>query len=141
MFERKNSKAAKLTLEQVQDIREHYANGATQGSLCRYYGVTIGTIGRIVRGETWTGGAAVGKGTQADIDASLARLQALTGAGSIAEIQGAVERGRALPPSLLDGGDVASEGEGLSELQRRARAYGAGDSMVEELAKGGPLDE
>jgi transcriptional regulator with XRE-family HTH domain len=38
---------------QVLEIRERYSQGETQGSLCRAFGVSIGTIGRIVRGETW----------------------------------------------------------------------------------------
>lgn len=49
-----NSKAGKLTRTQVIDIRVKYHQEEwSQGRLARYFGVTIGTIGRIVRGETW----------------------------------------------------------------------------------------
>lgn len=53
-FRRFNTKSATLTPDQVYAIRQEYENGATQGELCRKYGVSINTIGRIVRGETWT---------------------------------------------------------------------------------------
>jgi hypothetical protein len=49
-----NLRAAKLTPEEVVEIRERYwQDGETQSSLCHKYGVTIGTIGRVVRGETF----------------------------------------------------------------------------------------
>ena len=149
-FGKGNIKAGKLTLSQVGEIRRAYAEGVTQGALCRYYGVSIGTIGRIVRGETWTGQARVGKGTQADIDASQARLAAMLGLPSV-EMLGRVpipqEPGleenpfappsptRAIPPSPLDGGDAPSEGDGsgLSAVQERARAYGLD---VDKMLKG-----
>lgn len=53
-FRRFNTKSATLTPDQVYAIRQEYESGATQGELCRKYGVSINTIGRIVRGETWT---------------------------------------------------------------------------------------
>lgn len=43
----------KLGYGMVQDIRTRYAGGATQGSLARAYGISVGQIGRIVRGESW----------------------------------------------------------------------------------------
>lgn len=46
--------SAQLTEAQVQVIRRRYAAGATQGSLARVYQVSLNTIGRIVRFETWT---------------------------------------------------------------------------------------
>jgi hypothetical protein len=52
-FRRFNTRAAILSPEQVQEIRQRYSQGETQGSLCRAFNVSIGTIGRIVRGETW----------------------------------------------------------------------------------------
>lgn len=52
-FGRFNTRAARLSPEQVLEIRQRYAAGETQGSLCRTFSVSVGTIGRIVRGETW----------------------------------------------------------------------------------------
>lgn len=43
----------KLTPMDVIEIRKRRAAGETQASLCREYRVTVGTIGRIVRGESW----------------------------------------------------------------------------------------
>ena len=37
----------------VVEIRQRAAAGETHGSICRRFGVTIGTIGRIVRKETY----------------------------------------------------------------------------------------
>jgi hypothetical protein len=44
---------AKLNWQIVREIRESYAQGATQGELCRRFKVTIGTVGRVVRNEAW----------------------------------------------------------------------------------------
>lgn len=44
---------AKLNWQIVREMREAFAQGATQGSLCRKYGVSINTVARIVRGEAW----------------------------------------------------------------------------------------
>lgn len=53
-FQLKHTRAAKLTLADVRSIRRKWGSGAwTQSALCREYGVTINTIGRIVRGESW----------------------------------------------------------------------------------------
>ena len=45
----------KLTGEQVLSMRNRYAAGESQGSLARDFGVSVGTVGRIVRGESWQG--------------------------------------------------------------------------------------
>ncbi len=50
----RNTKAAKLNPTQVGEIRRFYEDeGLTQGELARRYGVSVGQIGRIVRGESW----------------------------------------------------------------------------------------
>lgn len=46
-------KAARLSPVEVLAIREAYDAGMTQRELCWKYNVSIMTIGRIVRGETW----------------------------------------------------------------------------------------
>ncbi len=48
------SQAKKLDAKMVRDIRELYGRSdATQGQLARDYGVSVITIGRIVRHESW----------------------------------------------------------------------------------------
>lgn len=46
-------RSAKLSADQVRRMRELYSEGATQGSLARAFGVSVGQVGRIVRGESW----------------------------------------------------------------------------------------
>jgi len=75
-YQPKESKTRKLTQLQVEEIRQWAAQGATQSSLCRHYGVTIGTIGRIVRGESWVASIRPLGPSPAERDATLARLLA-----------------------------------------------------------------
>lgn len=91
-FPQGHHKAAKLTGVQVLRIRELYSVGYSQGALAREFQVTIGTIGRIVRGESWQaiteGEPVVGPG----VLASEAELSA----------QRLVEQLRAGQPAALD---------------------------------------
>ena len=75
-YQPKENKTRKLTQLQVEEIRQWAAKGATQSSLCRHYGVTIGTIGRIVRGESWVASIRPIGPSPAEHDATLARLLA-----------------------------------------------------------------
>src|SRR5208337_974748 len=52
-FRKRNTGSAILTATKVLDIRRRAASGETQGSLSRLFGVGVGQIGRIVRGEVW----------------------------------------------------------------------------------------
>ena len=53
-FTQNNQRAAKLTGEQVVEIRERYAlEGVSQAQLSREFQVTIGTIRNILNGTTW----------------------------------------------------------------------------------------
>lgn len=53
-FHRGNITRAVLTPEEVLRIRDDYASGEwSQGALARRHQVGVGTIGRIVRGESW----------------------------------------------------------------------------------------
>jgi len=118
----------KMTLTGVQEMRELYGQGWTQSALCKRFGVTIGTVGRIVRGEAWMEEAGSRMPTQAESDRTIARLLALqaqvTEQGVEAVQNGAIVS-RPIPPSPLDGGDTPSEAVGASEeLQARARALG-----------------
>lgn len=56
-FSRGNKRAAKLTGEEVMQIRESYFNerGCTQGLLAIRYQVSVNTIASIVRGHSWQG--------------------------------------------------------------------------------------
>lgn len=72
----KESASRKLTQLQVEEIRQHAAKGITQGSMARHYGVSIGQIGRIVRGESWSISAQSAGPSPAQKDATLARLLA-----------------------------------------------------------------
>ena len=45
--------AAKLTADQVLEIRHRYAAGERQVSLCRAYNISSGGLGSILRGISW----------------------------------------------------------------------------------------
>jgi hypothetical protein len=74
-FNRHNTRSAKLSATDVYNIRQRYTEGESQGSLAREFQVTVGTIGRIVRGESWQAFAPQ-KGPS-DVQASLMRAIAL----------------------------------------------------------------
>lgn len=141
-FELKNKRAKKLTAGDVAEMREHYAQGATQGALSRHYGVTIGQVGRIVRGESWQEGAGTRMPTQEEQDETLRRLMLLQqqvdvqqAAGGVdpvaAEVLGGVAP-RQAPPSLLDGGDVQSEIKD-SLLPKMAEAMQGTEQGIDKL--------
>lgn len=97
-FRKSNTRSAKLTGEQVLELRQRYIAGATQGELARAYGISIGQIGRIVRGESWQDKAQV-EDPQPIRDAaaeSLARLRAMQEHPLPSEEQEALERGQKL---------------------------------------------
>lgn len=59
-FTNYSRRAAKLSPTQVWEIRSKYLgtegfSPQSQGSLAREYGISVGQIGRIVRGEAWQG--------------------------------------------------------------------------------------
>jgi hypothetical protein len=73
-FQGRNSRAAKLTQAQVEEIRRRYSAGeASQGQLAREYFMSVVQIGRIVRNESWIQAAAAAP-READMDALLERL-------------------------------------------------------------------
>jgi hypothetical protein len=47
------TRAAKISPANAIEIREKYAQGWTQGRLSREFKLSVGQIGRIVRGESW----------------------------------------------------------------------------------------
>ena len=146
-FSRNNVKASKLTPTQVLEIKELYAGGVTQGALCRRFGMSVGQIGRIVRGESWVsvGGQATSPQQALLSEAAFAarlREQASAGEGVAKlaeEFRGmltgtAVAPLRTPPPSPLDGADTPSETDGsaTASLADRARAY---NLDIEQLRK------
>lgn len=52
-FRRGHITRAKLTPQQVLEMRNRGASGETHGSLSRAFGIGIGQVGRILRGEAW----------------------------------------------------------------------------------------
>ena len=85
-FRRNNIRSAKLRPEQVITLRQEYEAGATQGELAQRYGLGVGQVGRIVRGEAWNALSTAAAPTapiykspetwQSEADASMARLMA-----------------------------------------------------------------
>jgi len=118
-FQGRNSRAAKLTVQKVKEIRQRYAEGETQSQLSRVYQVSLVQIGRIVRGESWqkVPGAEVGrleaeeseryfvqrvengqiKTDKERAEESFARLMALQGKNP-----DGTEKGRVPPPPPLE---------------------------------------
>lgn len=146
-FERRNTKARRLTPSQVEEIKERYASGETQGSLCRAFSMSVGQIGRIVRGESWSHlGAAVV--TQEEAEASRVRfmtrqraaaeLEARSVPSQAAEAEALLKQlapKREPPRSPLDDGDAPGEVQGaLDVLQRRAQSMGVD---IEKLSNEG----
>lgn len=53
-FQRNHTHSSKLSPMQVLELRQRYAEeGWTQGRCARFYGISVGQVGRIVRGESW----------------------------------------------------------------------------------------
>lgn len=102
-FRMQNSKAAKINAADVMKIRELYGIGWTQSRLCREFQISIGQIGRIVRGESWQQLPKIA--TEEEIAQSKARALALLGAEFLPE-------GMA-PQTTLErlAADVAAEAE------------------------------
>lgn len=97
-FRAGHKRSAKLTGEQVLSIRQRYLAGESQGSLARDFQISVGQIGRIVRGESWIAQARV-EDPQAIRDEaadSLARLLQMQKDPLPSEEKEALERGAQL---------------------------------------------
>lgn len=158
-FYRRNTKAAKLSWSQIGDIRREYEAGATQGELCKKYGMSVGQIGRIVRGESWKdikGGDYKPLVGPMDFEASAARvlkrvqeenereeMEKLLRAPKM-EVDPEVQRRADMllgripmeetrraepPPDLLDGGDAPPETDG-SALNRLGEALQTSPGVI-----------
>lgn len=109
-----NSKAAKITVHDVQQMRHDYDTGqATQGALAKRYKLSITQVARIVRGESWQNVPAIELGAF-DLEASARRMLALQ-----EEIQGQSARAR------------------MEEDARKEKEKGTvGDKLLNELTGG-----
>lgn len=45
--------ASKLNSSQVRAMRQRYLNGWTQSKLANEYAISVGHVGRIIRGDVW----------------------------------------------------------------------------------------
>jgi hypothetical protein len=138
MMLNKGNATRKLSLEKVQQIRQLYGEGYTQGALSRHFGVSIGQVGRIVRGESWQDTAGNRLPTQAEADKTLENLLALQQQVRVAPELLSSPPARIAPPSLLDGGDAPDEtgGAGIAATLEKASALGVDiDRLMKEGAK------
>lgn len=124
----KGNATRKLTQQQVGEIRQLYGEGYTQGALSRHFGVSIGQVGRIVRGESWQAGAGNRLPTTAEMDKTLGNLLRMQQQVELAPelLQHPEHPATEIPPSLLDGGDAPDEtgGAGVAAALEKASAYG-----------------
>lgn len=74
-FRRGETKGAKLKPSEVEEIRQRYSMGQTQGELSREFQVSITQIGRIVRREVWQ--SVRTEPTEAEVQGSVDRLAEL----------------------------------------------------------------
>ena len=77
ILQKGNKGAAKLTPTEVTEIRRLYGEGYTQSSISKHFRVAVGTIGRIVRGESWLEGAGARELTVAEHEGIQRRTFAL----------------------------------------------------------------
>ena len=123
----KKNSTHKISDQQVRELKKLYAEGYTQGSLARHFGIGVAQVGRIVRGESRrdVGGAAPSPAEMDRIAQKLMELQAqVNGYGTREEREG--ELRRTPPPMLTEGGDAPSEvdGSALGRLQEVAEHDG-----------------
>ncbi len=152
-FYTRNTKAARLTPTQVQEIRAKYATGNyTQGALCQEYDISIVQIGRIVRGESWKGMPI--PATEYQMMQTALKLQRLSEDKSSGLLD-LLEEGKkkeevgpvvspvvlrmkeellGLPPSLLEGGETADETTGgVDRLKKEVAETKKADVYLDEL--------
>lgn len=111
-FRGRNTKAAKLTIHDVREMRERYAEGWTQAKLSVTYGVGVVQVGRIVRGECWQDGAPPRQAPQEIPHENLLKLAEMSKMvaegvlkperprGRFGVVDDVVEAGRELPPGV-----------------------------------------
>lgn len=103
----------------VEEMRERWEGGETQSALSVRFGVSLNTVGKVVKGQSWRRGGEEGRLER------LLEVQARVEGGEADEILARVlkvqeerER-REVPVGLLDGGEGdGGEGSGLAKLAR-----------------------
>ncbi len=151
-FNRHNNRAAKVTHTIVLEMRERYALGWSQGRLAREYHLSVGQVGRIVRGESWQQFSTIPAGSSGVIDEELQRRALAGGAPPTDEATLHAKMRAAHPelflakypgrtPSLYDDPPPVIEGEatgqGFSKLQHELEALPLSvDSELDKLEKG-----
>jgi len=134
-FQGRNTKAAKLTITEVREMRERYAEGWTQGRLSAEYGIGIIQVGRIVRGECWKDGAPQRKPQEVSRESleKLAEMSKMIKEGTLKPervrgrfgvVEDVPEAGRELPP-----GEYGERGEGErpEDVMRQVMAERSGE--------------
>ena len=143
-----NRRAAKLTGEQVLEIRFRYANepGCTQGALARRFEVSIGTIANIVNGLTWqslVGSEGEGGGQGAPVDRpplNPRQPEQSASEASLARLQQRIWVEEQIGPKDLGPSDQPS-GAGISRLEKELEKYQSSTEArvvdgLEQLEKG-----
>lgn len=127
-FYKRNTRAAKLTPTMVQQIREQYASGSySQGSLARAYKISIGQIGRIVRGESWQDTVALAQPTAMDLEEQAKRV-----------LRAQQEFLGQIPTDPLAGGGPDEPPAPVMERLKQALADRDPDGLIAELTRKKP---
>lgn len=116
-----NKRSAKLTPSEVIEMRRLYSEeGWTQGRCARHFGISVGQVGRIVRGEHWQ--EYTQPPTQQEIDArSIANPRS----------EGEVEASQVKLAELLSIPSAAEEAVGVDVLEEiLRRRSGDGDPLA-----------
>lgn len=138
-FYRNNTKASKLNGTQVVEIRQLYGAGWTQGQLSREFQISVGQIGRIVRGESWMQ-LPTTPASQAELQTQAQRVYRDLQGNGLAD-----SSPKAPPRDVMDL-DLPNdaEGDGLGKLQETLRELVKPEAAVlDKLARftGGKRDD
>lgn len=117
-FSKGNVRAGKLTASQVLELRELYAGGWSQGRLSRTFGISIGQIGRIVRGEAWQQYAQIAGEKELSAEAHKAMPQSEM-ESSLKKLAGMLEGDRQPPSPITKYDEVLREPERALEKLKR----------------------
>ena len=138
-FTKRNTRAAKLTGEQVVNMRLRYARGGvSQPELAREHHVSLNTIARALNGLTWAGLPM--PVTEDEARASQTRFMQRMGIPETGTPTVTEQRAETAALSLeelmkRDALDDEGRGKGLNKLHGVADRVLAPDRMVEELLK------
>lgn len=143
-FRKHHTSAAKLDSMRVLAIRQKYEEGWSQGRLAREYGVSVGQIGRIVRGEAWQEYSQIGR-TESEVlhemakqvvDEPLVSLAAKESERRFIALMAAqgtpveVPQYDGPPPSVEDHGFISP---GLLRLEEEVEKRGLDEGLASEL--------